>query len=79
MNKRIGTDSALSILVIVILAVLTFQPNQIKSSGEMKEARVSDVQFLKPGAYPAILLYLVDEAFDRMTFPVKALTGVGNG
>ncbi len=45
----------------------------------MKEARVSDVQFLKPGAYPAILLYLVDEAFDRMTFPVKALTGVGNG
>ena len=37
----------------------------------MKEAQVSGVQLFKPGEYPAIVFYLVDEAFDQMTFPVQ--------
>ena len=36
----------------------------------MQEAQVSGVQLLKPGEYPAIVLDLVDEAFDQMTLPV---------
>ena len=35
----------------------------------MKEAKVSGVQLLKPGEDPAVMLYLVDEAFDHMTLP----------
>ena len=37
----------------------------------MKETQVSGVQLLKSGEYPAIVLHLVDEAFDQMTFPVQ--------
>ena len=37
----------------------------------MQKAQVSGVQFLKPGEYPAIVLYLVDEAFDQMALPVQ--------
>ena len=36
----------------------------------MQEAQVSGVQLLKPGEDPAIVLDLVDEAFDQMTLPV---------
>lgn len=39
----------------------------------MEEAPVSGIQFLKPGEYPAILLYLVDEALHRMPFPVQMI------
>ena len=41
-----------------------------RSGGEMQEAQVSGVQLLKPGEDPAIVLDLVDEAFDQMTLPV---------
>ena len=44
----------------------------------MKEAQVSGVQLLKPGEYPAIVFYLVDEAFDQMTLPVQVgIVGLG--
>ena len=44
----------------------------------MKESQISDVQLLKPGEYPAIVFYLVDEAFDQMTLPVQVgIVGLG--
>ena len=44
----------------------------------MKEAQVSGVQLLEPGEYPAIVFYLVDEAFDQMTLPVQVgIVGLG--
>ena len=44
----------------------------------MKETQVSGVQFLKPGKYPAIVLYLVDEAFHQVTLPVQvSIVGLG--
>ena len=36
------------------------QPDE--STGELEESQVSSVQFVKPGEYPAKVLYLVDEA-----------------
>ena len=48
---------------------ISAQPDE--SGGEMQKAQVSGVQFLKPGEYPAIVLYLVDEAFDQMALPVQ--------
>ena len=36
------------------------QPDE--RTGELEESQISSVQFVKPGAYPAKVLYLVDEA-----------------
>ena len=47
---------------------ISLQPDE--SSSEMKEAKVSGVQLLKPGEDPAVMLYFVDEAFDQMRLPV---------
>ena len=44
----------------------------------MKEAQISGVQLLKPGEYPPIVLYLVDEAFHQVTLPVQiCIVGLG--
>ena len=43
----------------------------------MQEAQVSGVQLLKPGEDPAIVLDLVDEAFDQMALPVQMPVIVG--
>ena len=44
----------------------------------MKEAQVSGVQLLKLGKYPAIVLYLVDEAFHQVALPVQvSIVGLG--
>ena len=43
----------------------------------MQKAQVSGVQFFKPGEYPAIVLHLVDEAFDQMALPVQMPVIVG--
>ena len=52
------------------LGCVDISPQPDESGGEMKEAKVSGVQLLKPGEDPAIVLYFVDEAFDQMTLPV---------
>ena len=52
------------------LGCVDISPQPDESGSEMKEAKVSGVQFLKPGEDPAVMLYFVDEAFDRMTLPV---------
>ena len=44
----------------------------------MKEAKVSGIQLLKPGEYPAIMLHLVDEAFHQVALPVQvSIAGLG--
>ena len=53
-----------------ILGCVDISPQPDESGGEMKEAKVSGVQLLKPGEDPAVMLYFVDEAFDQMTLPV---------
>ena len=52
------------------LGCVDISPQPDESGGEMKEAKVSGVQLLKPGEYPPVMLYLVDEAFDQVTLPV---------
>ena len=52
------------------LGCVDISPQTDESGGEMKEAKVSGVQLLKPGEDPAVMLYFVDEAFDQMTLPV---------
>ncbi len=52
------------------LGCVDISPQTDESGSEMKEAKVSGVQLLKPGEDPAIVLYLVDEAFHQMTLPV---------
>ena len=52
------------------LGCVDISPQPDESGGEMKEAKVSGVQLLKPGEYPPIVLYFVDEAFHQMTLPV---------
>ena len=53
-----------------ILGCVDISPQPDESGSKMKEAKVSGVQLLKPGEDPAVMLYLVDEAFDQMTLPV---------
>ena len=53
-----------------LLGCVDISPQPDESGSEMKEAKVSGVQLLKPGEDPAIVLYLVDEAFHQMTLPV---------
>ena len=53
-----------------VLGCVDISPQTDESGDEMKEAKVSGVQLLKPGEDPAIVLYLVDEAFHQMTLPV---------
>ncbi len=53
-----------------VLGCVDISPQTDESGSEMKEAKVSGVQLLKPGEDPAIVLYLVDEAFHQMTLPV---------
>ena len=55
---------------LMLLGCVDISPQPDESGGEMKEAKVSGVQLLKPGEYPPIVLYFVDEAFDQMTLPV---------
>ena len=43
----------------------------------MQKPQVSGVQLLKPGEYPAIVLHLVDEAFDQMALPIQMPVIVG--
>ena len=43
----------------------------------MQKTQVSGVQLLKPGEYPAIVLHLVDEAFDQMALPIQMPVIVG--
>ena len=52
------------------LGCVDISPQPDESGSEMKEAKVSGVQLLKPGEDPAVMLYFVDEAFDQMTLPV---------
>ena len=52
------------------LGCVDISPQPDESGGEMKEAQISGVQLLKPGEYPPIVLYFVDEAFDQVTLPV---------
>ena len=52
------------------LGCVDISPQADESGSEMKEAKVSGVQLLKPGEDPAVMLYFVDEAFDQMTLPV---------
>ncbi len=56
--------------VAYLLGCVDISPQPDESDGEMKEAKVSGVQLLKPGEDPAVMLYFVDEAFDQMTLPV---------
>jgi type I restriction enzyme M protein len=53
-----------------VLGCVDISPQPDESGSKMKEAKVSGVQLLKPGEDPAVMLYLVDEAFDQMTLPV---------
>ena len=64
-RQKMVTDYAQQMLGCVDISP---QPDEIGS--EMKEAKVSGVQLLKPGEDPAVMLYFVDEAFDQMTLPV---------
>ena len=52
------------------LGCVDISPQPDESGSEMKEAKASGVQLLKPGEDPAVMLYLVDEAFDQVTLPV---------
>ncbi len=52
------------------LGCVDISPQPDESGGEMKEAKVSGVQLLKPGEDTAVMFYFVDEAFDQMTLPV---------
>ena len=52
------------------LGCVDISPQPDESGSEMKEAKVSGVQLLKPGEDPAVMLYFVDEAFHQMTLPV---------
>ena len=56
--------------VIVSLGSVDISPQPDESGSEMKESKVSGVQLLKAGEDPAVMLYLVDEAFDQMAVPV---------
>ena len=53
-----------------VLGCVDISPQTDESGSEMKEAKVSGVQLLKPGEYPPVMLYFVDEAFHQMTLPV---------
>ena len=53
-----------------VLGCVDISPQPDESGSEMKEAKVSGVQLLKPGEDPAVMLYFVDEAFHQMTLPV---------
>ena len=43
------------------------QPDE--RTGELEESQVASVQFVKPGAYPAKVLELVDEALHQLPLP----------
>ena len=65
-------------LVCFRLGCVDISPQPDESGGEMKEAQISGVQLLKPGEYPPIVLYLVDEAFHQVTLPVQiSIVGLG--
>ena len=55
---------------LFFLGCVDISPQADESGSEMKEAKVSGVQLLKPGEDPAVMLYFVDAAFDQMTLPV---------
>ena len=52
------------------LGCVDISPQPDESGSEMKKAQISGVQLLKPGEYPPVMLYFVDEAFHQMTLPV---------
>ena len=66
-----GWNRGLDQLIPRALGCVDISAQPDESGGEMQKAQVSGVQFLKPGEYPAIVLYLVDEAFDQMALPVQ--------
>ena len=69
-NMRHLLVKAIAKKVYGILGCVDISPQPDESGSEMKKAQISGVQLLKPGEYPPVMLYFVDEAFDQVTLPV---------